>query len=368
MFASTAHAVSFTSPSTHDQPLLLVPLDADAEAAITKALHNNGFKFQRHGLIMRVENGKSKMAELRRAMGECVPADLLAHVKGVFTEAPLDSPEQLMEAFLRAEALPTLFEQEEVAWIHNALNEGWLFSVFQPIVEAASGEVLAYEALMRARPPEREETIGAAQLLYACNRLHLQHQLDRKARECALRTAATLPFPHVRYFINLLPNAVYDPEIYLHSTLATAQEVGLPLNRIVFEIIEAEHLSNRECLRTLASALRNQGASIALSDIMGGFTSLQYLGELSPDYIKLDRDLVAATVGNPSARYTLHSISQLAHKLNICVVAEGIETPDEMHICINAGVDYLQGYLFARPANPPRPIQTGLFSLSERTA
>ncbi|HXG23197.1 MAG TPA: EAL domain-containing protein [Chthonomonadales bacterium] len=368
MFASTAHAVSFTTPSPHDQPLLLVPLDADAEAAITKALHSNGFRIQRHGFIMCVENGKSKIAALRRALEECVPAYLLAHVKGVFTEAPLDSPEPLMEAFLHAEALPTLFEQAEVAWVRNALNEGWLFSVFQPIIEATSGEVFAYEALIRARPPGSEEIIGAAQLLYACNQLHLQHQLDRKARECALRTAATLPFSHVRYFINLLPNAVYDPNIFLHSTLATAQEVGLPLHRIVFEIIEAEHLSNRECLRTLASALRNQGASIALSDIMGGFTSLQYLGELSPDYIKLDRDLVAATVSNPSARYTLDSISQLAHKLNICVVAEGIETIAEMHVCTNAGVDYLQGYLFARPANPPHPIPTGLFSHSEHTA
>lgn len=363
MFASTAHAVSFTTPSAPEQPLLLVPLDTDAEVAITKALHSKGFRVRRHGIVMAIDGGKSRIAELCRVLGERVPTDLLAHVKGVFTNAPLDSPEQLMEAFLRAEALPVLFEQAEVDWVRHALNDGWLFSVFQPIIEATTGKVFAYEALIRARPPGSEDIIGAAQILYACDRLNIQHQLDQKARACALRSAAALPFSDARFFINLLPNAVYDPEAYLNSTVATAEEVGLSLGRIVFEIVEAERLSNMECLRVLANSFRNHGASIALDDISSGFTSLQYVSELAPDYVKLDRDLVTAAAGSSSARHTLDSITNLAHKLNIRVVAEGIETSSEMRVCTEAGVDYLQGFLFARPANPPHPIPAELSDL-----
>jgi EAL domain-containing protein (putative c-di-GMP-specific phosphodiesterase class I) len=358
MFVSTIRPDFLAAASSPEQLLLLIPLDPDAEMALLRVLSAKGFQIQRDGLFIIINDAKSRFPTLHRLLAEGIPADLLAHIKGVFTDVPLDTPQRLMEAIIQAEALPTLFEQAEVAWVRNALNEGWLFSVFQPIVEAATGEVFAYEALIRARPPGSEEIIGAAQLFYACNQLHLQHQLDRKARECAIQTAASLPYSDVHYFINLLPNAVYDPGTYVYSTLATAQKVGLPLSRLVFEIVDAERLSNRECLRTLTDAFRNRGASIALSDIMGGFSSLQYLCELSPDYIKLDRDLVAATISSSSARHTLESIVQWAHKLRMRVVAEGIETVAEMHVCREAGVDYLQGFLFARPANPPHPITT----------
>ena len=84
-----------------------------------------------------------------------------------------------------------------------------------------------------------------------------------------------------------------------------------------------------------------------------GFSSLEYLTALRPDFVKLDRALVVRAEHNHSARQNLDLIVAQARQLEIQVIAEGIETEGQMNMCRDAGADFMQGFLFARPANPP---------------
>jgi len=101
-----------------------------------------------------------------------------------------------------------------------------------------------------------------------------------------------------------------------------------------------------------------------VDDMGAGFSSLRYLTELRPDFVKLDRDLVVrAEKGDDAARGAMDTIIRTAKNLNIAVIAEGIETPAQMAVCVGAGVDYLQGFLFARPACPPEAVNRAPFAV-----
>jgi len=348
--------------------LLLAPLDADAAHVLSRAIERLGWEHSRRGSALLLLNARPRIANLRDALLQHIPTSVQVRIKGVLMNGAAWTAETLLGAFLRSETLPVLFEQTEVAWVSEVFQRGLLFSVYHPIVDAADGQVFAYEALIRATHPETGETVGAGQLIHAAGRMNLQRHFDQRARETAIRCAAAFADTDLRLFVNFAPGAIYEPELCLQSTVQAARETGIDMRRLVFEVIETEQIPSMDRLRKLADYYRSQGAGIALDDISSGFSSLQYLTDLLPDYVKVDRDLVASAEANSSARHTLESIVGLARKLNVRVIAEGIETRQQLAICLDAGVDYLQGYLFGMPAFPPQSIPPGLFDCQLRAA
>lgn len=348
--------------------LLLAPLDGDADAALTKALQTGGIAFERRACALALKTADRPVSSLSALLNDHIPRALQARVKGVFTNSDADTPESMLSAFLQAEALAVLLEQTEVEWARDVLSQDRLFCLFHPIVEATTGQVFAYEALIRASHPENGEIVGASQLIYACEKLNLQYHLDQKARQAAIRDAAALQIPDVRFFINFLPGAVYDPEICLRTTFAAAETAGLDMERLVFEVVETEQIPCLERLRHILDYYRLLGARISLDDISSGYSSLQYLSALLPDYVKIDRHLVASAAASAPARHTLESIVNLAKRLGVRVIAEGIETPEHLRICLDVGADFLQGYYFARPASPPEPIRADLLTTCPHAA
>jgi EAL domain-containing protein (putative c-di-GMP-specific phosphodiesterase class I) len=128
------------------------------------------------------------------------------------------------------------------------------------------------------------------------------------------------------------------------------------MDRIVFEVIETERIECLQRLREIVAFLKRHGAGVALDDLSSGYNSLQFLADLVPDYVKIDRDLVTMSAVSGSARHTLESIVTLARKLNVKVIAEGVESETQLKVCLDAGVEYLQGFLFALPGCPPQPV------------
>lgn len=341
--------------------LVLAAMDSDADGALVQALAIAGIEYHRRGPAIVVYTPNRNLAPLNSLASTLLPAPLQARIKAVFADEET-STDTILAAFLQAEPLPTFFEQSEVAWVRDALREDWLFSVFHPIIDAQTGEEYAYEALIRAKHPSTGEVLGAGQLIFACNKLNLQHQLDQQARVSAIRGAAALNKPGARFFINFLPGAIFDPARSLQTTLESAAEYHIETSQLVFEVVETEEIENPGRLRRILEYYREKGVGIALDDIGSGFSSLHYLSELQPDYVKIDRHIVATAATSSGARHTLESIVELSKKLNAKVVGEGIETLEQMDICINAGVDYLQGFLFAMPANPPHKVSKHLFT------
>ena len=211
----------------------------------------------------------------------------------------------------------------ESQWVRQALTDGWLFCLFHSIVYADTGQVFGHEALIRARHPHTGEVYGAGPIIDAASKLDMHHILDQKARKTAIREAALLREMRGRIFINFMPNTIYDPEICLRTTMEAAHEYGVPLSRLVFEVVETEQIPDMKKLERILDYYRRHGAGTAVDDMGAGYASVEYLAALQPDFVK------------------------------IAVIAEGIETPEPLHLCREAGTDFLQGYLFGLPANPP---------------
>jgi EAL domain-containing protein (putative c-di-GMP-specific phosphodiesterase class I) len=216
--------------------------------------------------------------------------------------------------------------------------------------------------LIRARNPHTEEIIPPRQLLYACEKINLQHQFDQAARIQALRDAAALPRTGARFFINFHPCSLYDPAISLQTTLDVARESQIAASQLVFEVVETERIVDRARLSSILWQYRQRGVGIALDDMGSSSDTLSYIAELMPDYVKIDSELVYEAARRASARHALQATVELAKRLNMKVIAKGIETRAQMQACQQAGVDFMQGFLFAHPANPPQSVSPGLFS------
>ncbi len=337
--------------------LLLGPHNAHVREALIQALEAANTPYLVRQDVLALPTLRARVSGLTAAFLEHLPDATTQDVHGVFFSGDLDDATAALSAFVKAEPLTGLIERARYDWVRDALEDNWLFSLFHPIIHAHTGEVFAHEALIRARHPQTGETIGAGPIIEASVKLGLQHILDQQARKAAIRNAAALRLPKSRLFINFMPNTIYDPEICLRTTMETAQECNIDLSSLVFEVVETENIPDMKRLQKILDYYRSRGVGTAVDDMGAGFSSLEYLTALRPDFVKMDRDLVVRAEHNSSARQTLDLIVAQSKQLGIQVIAEGIETEGQMRLCQEAGVDFLQGFLFARPANPPETVR-----------
>ncbi len=335
-----------------DAALLLGAQDADAAAVLRTTLDTQGFSYHMIGPLLVLPNVRRKLA----AIGEAINAEISPYtqscIRAAYVPGGANNAEEALAAVLFAEPLTQLIKHVEYEWMRDALAEDWLYSVFQPIIEAQTGKTHAHEALLRARHPEGH-VIAAGSLLQACEALNLQHQLDQRARRSAIRHAAEVVPDPTKVFINFLPNTIYDPEVCLRTTVDEANRCGVTLSRLVFEVVETEKIPDMKRLQVILDYYRASGAGTAVDDMGTGFTSIEYLTTLRPDYVKLDRDRVVAAMHDRTKHDQFEKIVRTAQQLGIHTVAEGIETREQMQLCLQQEVEFLQGYLFAKPANPP---------------
>lgn len=221
---------------------------------------------------------------------------------------------------------------------------------FQPIVSVSSapGQVYGYEALVRAQ--HRGDLIGAGPLLSAAAAHRQSRSFDAHARQEAIRQGYPQLGPDELLFINFAPGVIYNPDICLQTTFRTCQEVGADVSRLIFEVTESERFPDLTLLRRILQRYRAEGAQVALDDLGAGHTSLTYLAELRPDIVKLDRGLIQGLSDTDPRLPLVLALIRYAHDLEIRVVAEGIETAQELALLQQAGADYAQGYLLGRPA------------------
>lgn len=217
---------------------------------------------------------------------------------------------------------------------------------FQPIVNVVTGRAFAYEALVRG--PRQE---GAATVLSQITRQN-RYAFDQSCRRRAITLASQLRLQDTgaKLSINFLPGAVYSPAACIQLTLTTAQAVQFPLDRLIFEITEQEEVQNPQHLQHIADEYRRHGLEIALDDFGAGYANLNLLADLNASIVKLDMNLTRNVHERPKALQVVRSMVALCSTLNITLVAEGIETPEEYWCLRDAGITLMQGYLLARPA------------------
>ncbi len=356
--------VTDRSPSGQNTHLLLGPHNNNVREALIRSLEAANTPYRAWKNVLALPTLRPRVSGLTAAFLEQLPDSVAQDVTGVFFSGDLDDAESALAAFIQAEPLTALVQRAQHDWVRDALEDGWLFSLFHPIVDAETGAVFAHEALIRARDPRTQEVIGAGPIIDASVKLNLEHVLDQRARQVAIRNAAVLHMPDTRLFINFMPNTIYDPEVCLRTTMETAEECGTELSSLVFEVVESEHIPDMRRLKHILDYYKSRGVGTAVDDMGAGFSTLEYLTALRPDYVKLDRALIVRAEHDRSARQNLDLVVAQARRLEIQVIAEGIETESQMHMCREAGADFMQGFLFARPANPPEAARPFLRLLS----
>lgn len=213
---------------------------------------------------------------------------------------------------------------------------------FQPIVDLLDRRIDAYEALVRG--PNGE---GAPQVLAQVNADNL-YAFDQACRVKAIEMAVRLGVDR-QLNINFLPMAVYEPDACIRLTLDAADRNGFPRDRITFEIVESESITDLGHLLAIITSYRRYGFKIALDDFATGYSGLLRLAQLKPDILKLDRALVQDCDRDPIRLAIIASMIALGGEIGIKVVLEGVERAGEMEALKSVGGRFMQGFHFARP-------------------
>ncbi len=232
-------------------------------------------------------------------------------------------------------------------------------TVFQPIVDLQRGGTLGFEALSRG--PAGTSQQNPINLFTAAKQVDLVFELDRHCRRRAMRTARNLPAPY-HLFINVVPASMYDPDFQGASLIRLLEGLGLSPDRIVLEVSEQYAIENYTMFVEALQNFTQMGFSIAVDDIGAGYSGLEKIAHLNPQYLKFDIELVRDIDKSHVKREMARALKGFAEKMESRIIAEGIERDGEQEALIDLGIDYGQGYLLDRPA----PLES--FDLSAPTA
>ena len=223
---------------------------------------------------------------------------------------------------------------------------------YQPIVDLYNGRVLAWEVL--ARGPAWMH--GAVDLFDAAARDGLLPELDRACRKAALRAIAALPAPlrGRRFFVNVSPSALSDPRQVDSLMGIDLRRQGLDHTDLVLELTERDSITDYAAFERHLRQYVDQGFQIALDDFGAGHSGLLTLVTSSPHYLKLDMSLSRDIHRHAYKQHLMKSLVAFAAAVNTTLIAEGVETWQELETLAQFGVRYAQGFLFARPAPSPQ--------------
>ncbi len=223
-------------------------------------------------------------------------------------------------------------------------NEVDFYHVFQPIVELRTKEVHGFELLLRSEQFKNPEHF----FQYAKEQNQLL-QVDMQSIKKALLTLKkdNLSLQEIPFFINVFPSTLMDPLFYDHLE-AILYELHLQPNVIVFEISEAEKVSDLTILKTVVERLKKKGFYIALDDIGKGESSLVSLLEIEPDIAKVDRYFAKDLSTSSKKQRLIELMVKLLGKETMFIL-EGFETEADLNVAKSLGVEYGQGFFLGKP-------------------
>ncbi|MDX1801650.1 MAG: EAL domain-containing protein [Marinobacter sp.] len=238
-----------------------------------------------------------------------------------------------------------------------ACGEGLEFQftfAFQPIVDISTRSVFAYEALVRGLDGE-----GAGDILSRVNQKN-RYSFDQICRVKAVKLASRLGMSSL-LSINFMPNAVYQAEYCIRTTLAAAKTYGFDTSKIIFEIVEGEDLTSTDHLVSIIDAYRKMGFQTAIDDFGAGYSRLNLMMASPPDLLKLDMLMVRNVDKDKNKQAVVNGIITMMTQLGGRIIAEGVETEGEYNWLLSRGITLFQGYLFARPGFEalPKPFFPG---------
>jgi diguanylate cyclase (GGDEF)-like protein len=233
--------------------------------------------------------------------------------------------------------------------VKRALREDRFVLAYQPIVDAATGEVAFYEGLARMKD-EKGALVPAGSFVPVIEQMGLMRLIDRRVLDLGLRTLETQP--DVRLSINVSGLTAVDP-IWL-SQLSTRLENRRDVaERLTLEITETVALDDIDESSRLVRTLGSLGCRVALDDFGAGFTSFRHLRTLNVDMVKIDGSFVRDLAPHPDNQLFVRTLIGLARGIGLKTVAEWVESEEEADLLRAEGVDYLQGWHCGKPTTEP---------------
>jgi diguanylate cyclase (GGDEF)-like protein len=225
--------------------------------------------------------------------------------------------------------------------------------LYQPVVAVDSGSLMGVEALVRWRRPDHglvspdafigiaEDTglirpLGAWVLHQACRQLHHWSRIGVSGGVVA---------------VNLSGRQLSSPDL-VGNVLGAIAAAGIDASQLCFEITESVLMEDVERSANVLRSLKEIGVALAIDDFGTGYSSLSYLERFPVDALKIDRSFVARLGTDPADSAIVSAVMALGHALGLAVIAEGVETTEQLRILADLGCDAAQGYLFARPIPP----------------
>jgi EAL domain-containing protein (putative c-di-GMP-specific phosphodiesterase class I) len=230
--------------------------------------------------------------------------------------------------------------QKTTSPMRQLLREKQFTMVFQPIVDLNTWQIFAQEALVRSKNPV---FVSPPELFSAAINEGCCGELGRAIRDMTLDLCPMFPL-----FINIHPL-----ELNEHWIVQPNDPIFLHTEDIFLEITESAPLTHPQLCQTILQEISGKGVHLVVDDLGAGYSNLKYIADLNPKVVKLDRELISGLRTTSRLFKLVCSLVDMCSSLGAEVVAEGIETPQELHAVMLAGVTYGQGYLLARPAFPP---------------
>jgi len=241
--------------------------------------------------------------------------------------------------------------------LKKALDKGEFYLLYQPQVNSKTGRVEAVEALIRWNHPKRG-VIPPNQFIPVAEDTGLIIPIG----EWVLRTACEQNkqwqdkgYKPVRVSVNISPIQLRRWD-FVNLLERILEEVQLDPSYLELEITENSLMESMEENIEILDRLRQMGVRIALDDFGTGYSSLNYLQQLPINNMKIDKSFVQDIANDRNKSYIAESIIQLAHRLNLEVIAEGVETEEQLRILVNKNCDIIQGFIFSEPL-PSRKVE-----------
>lgn len=253
---------------------------------------------------------------------------------------------------------PTMQEQSRertrlTSDLHRAIRQGELRLVLQPVVDLDDGRTVKAEALVRWEHPELGQISPARFIPLAEASGQIKGISDWIFGQVLdVLPAAREISPGFAISINLSPAEVVDPGDLHQRRIGLLRERGIPGEAVIIEITEGLLLDRSDLTRRNLQVYRDAGMPFAIDDFGTGYSSLSYLQSLDVDFLKIDQSFIAGLAPGSSSEALCDAIVNMAHSLDLRVIAEGVEESTHRDLLVAMGCDYGQGYLFSRPIPP----------------
>ncbi|MEU4522915.1 EAL domain-containing protein [Amycolatopsis sp. NPDC024027] len=234
--------------------------------------------------------------------------------------------------------------------LRYAVHDGQLWPAYQPVVDLRTGKMVAVEALLRWTHP-RHGAISPAEFIPLAEESDLINVIGKEMLRATTRELAARRVQQgldLTLKVNLSARQLDDPHLVpaVQDALAVT---GLPAGALCLEVTESALMRDQEAAAEVLASLRALGVLLAIDDFGTGYSSLAQLRRLTLDTLKIDRSFITGIAESRDAEAIVTSIIAMAHAVDLTVIAEGVESAEQLELLRTLGCDQAQGYYLGRP-------------------